>query len=107
MSHDSLDWLLSQKPKVTELNVAGKRFYLREPTVKDRDKLDAAISSMDLNSLEIRTPLLQAVLSDEDGNPVAEGKSFDSVPAELVEPLIDKAKDLFGITDPPAEGANG
>ena len=104
---ESLDWLLDQKTKVTKLEVHGQVFYLREPTVADRDKLDATISSMDMNSLEIRTPLLQAVISDKDGNAIASDRSFDSVPAELVEPLIDKAKDLFGITDPPAEGGSG
>jgi len=104
MNDQSLKWLLEQRPSVTSIEVRGKEFYLREPTVIDRDKLDAVISSMDMSNLEIRTPLLQAVMCDQDGNKVAENECFDDVPAELVEPLIDKAKELFGISEHPTPG---
>ncbi|MEC8787176.1 MAG: hypothetical protein VXX33_11680 [Pseudomonadota bacterium] len=75
-----------------------------EPTVQDRDKLDAVLSRMDLDTLEIRTPLLQATLCNSDGQKVASDKNFDNVPADLVEPLIDKAKELFGISEDPTDG---
>ena len=103
---ESLDWLLDQKPKVTQLEVHGQVFYLREPTVADRDKLDATISSMDMNHWKSARRYSRQSYRQR-RNAIASNRSFDSVPAELVEPLIDKAKDLFGITDPPAEGENG
>ena len=99
-----VNWLLEQRPMVVDVKVRDKVFHMVEPTVQDRDKLDAVLSKMDLDTLEIRTPLLQATLCNSDGQKVASDKNFDNVPADLVEPLIDKAKELFGISEDPTDG---
>ena len=103
---DDLKWLLERKSKVHQVDVAGRAFYLREPTVSDRDRFDALVARMNLDSARMRTPLLQATISNADGEPIARDEDFDSVPAELVEPLIDKARQLFGLSEIPTEDAS-
>ncbi len=49
-----VNWLLEQRPMVVDVKVRDKVFHMVEPTVQDRDKLDAVLSKMDLDTLEIR-----------------------------------------------------
>tara|TARA_R100000654_G_scaffold10938_3_gene23819 strand:+ start:620 stop:946 length:327 start_codon:yes stop_codon:yes gene_type:complete len=104
---ESLEWLKAQQPKITEVEVSGHTFRLRQPTVADRDRFDSLVSKMDMGLARLRSPLLQGLVCDEDGNRIAEDVDFDGMPAELVEPLVDAARELYGITDPPTEGETG
>lgn len=100
---DSIEWLQSQKPQAESMKIHGQVFHMRQPTVSDRDRFDALISS-DGALTRLRTLILQAVLCDEDGNLVAQNASFDGVRADILEPLIDKAREMFGLTDSPIQG---
>tara|TARA_R100000664_G_scaffold19967_1_gene29166 strand:- start:8578 stop:8904 length:327 start_codon:yes stop_codon:yes gene_type:complete len=104
---DSLEWLQAQSPRIVNVEVGGHVFHLRQPTVADRDRFDSMVSKMDMGLARLRSPLLQGLVCDEDGKRIAEGVDFDDMPAELVEPLVDAARELYGITDPPTEGETG
>ena len=101
---DSMSWLLEQRPEIHQVIVRGRDFYLRTPTVRDRDRFDAMVSTMDLETARLRSPLLEGLLCNRDGELVGGGIDFDEIPAELVEPLVDKARELYGITDHPTPG---
>jgi len=100
---NSLEWLQSQKPETQPIKLHGHTFHMRQPTVADRDRFDALIAS-DGALTRLRTLILQAVLCDEDGKLIAKDSSFDGVRADILEPLIDKARELFGLSDSPIEG---
>jgi len=101
---DSLKWLLDQKSEVHEVTVGGRSFYLRSPTVADRDRFDNLVAKMEMGAARLRTPLLQGIVCNVVGDRIAQNFDFDALPAELVEPLIDKARELYGITDSPTDG---
>lgn len=100
----SFEWLSQQKPTIHTVEVQGKEFLMRQPTVRDRDRFDALVAKMDMGAARLRTPLLQGLLCDQTGQLIAADADFDDVPAELVEPLVDKARELYGITDSPTDG---
>tara|TARA_R100000655_G_scaffold35468_3_gene69007 strand:- start:3295 stop:3609 length:315 start_codon:yes stop_codon:yes gene_type:complete len=100
---NSIEWLQSQKPEPQSMNLHGQVFYMRQPTVSDRDRFDSVISNEGALT-RLRTLILQAVLCDEDGNLIAKDASFDGVRADILEPLVDKAREMFGLTDSPIEG---
>ena len=100
---NSIQWLQSQTPEPQSMEIHGQVFHMRQPTVADRDRFDAVISN-DGALTRLRTLILQAVLCDESGNLVAQEASFDGVRADILEPLVDRARVLFGLTDSPMEG---
>lgn len=100
---NSLEWLQSQKPETQTVEVHGQTFYMRQPTVADRDRFDALIAN-DGALTRLRTLILQSVLCDADGQLIAQDASFDGVRADILEPLIDKARELFGLSDSPMDG---
>lgn len=104
---DALEWLSKQRSATHQVTVSGHVFHLRTPTVADRDRFDNLLSKMEIGAARLRTPLLQGVVCNANGDRIAEGFDFDALPAELVEPLIDKARELYGITDPPTDGEIG
>ncbi len=99
-----LQWLLQQKPTVHQVTAGGRTFYMREPTAGDRDKFDTMVANMDLSSAQLRGPLVAGVLCDKDGQPIAQAANLSEVPSWILEPLVDKAKELYGLPDCPTEG---
>ena len=100
----TLQWLMSNQTTTTEIQIMDQVFYMREPTVADRDRFDSLVAGMDLTSAQLRTPMVTALLCNESGDLIAEGQDLDHVPAHLVEPLVDKARELFGLMDHPTDG---
>tara|TARA_R100000951_G_scaffold115494_2_gene123757 strand:+ start:500 stop:829 length:330 start_codon:yes stop_codon:yes gene_type:complete len=103
-TQDDLAWLLEQKPKVHQVTAGGRTFYMREPTAGDRDRFDTMVASMDLSNAQLRSPMVSGVLCNQAGHPIGQSSSFDDVPSWILEPLVDKAKELYGLTDSPTEG---
>lgn len=101
---ENLQWLISHKPSVHQVEIEGRDFYLRQPTVADRDTFDSKVAAMDGGPMQMRSPMLQAVMCNQDGQLIGTSMDFDKLPAELIEPLVNKAAELFGISDPPTEG---
>ena len=101
---ENLKWLIQHKPEIHQVDIDGRAFFLRQPTVADRDAFDTKVAGMEGGPTQMRSPMLQSVLCDEGGQLIGSAMDFDRLPAELVEPLVNKAAELFGISDPPTEG---
>jgi len=101
---DNLQWLISHKPKIHQVEIEGREFYLRQPTVADRDRFDTKVAAMGSTGMQMRSPMLQAVLCNQAGQLIGGAMDFDKLPAELIEPLVNKAAELFGISDSPTAG---
>ena len=53
---NSIEWLQSQTPEPQSMEIHGQVFYMRQPTVADRDRFDAVISN-DGALTRLRTPV--------------------------------------------------